>query len=118
MNLKISLFKSCGLVFVFLLISISSGFSLTSQPKMVMISEISICFYPRKMDHLEKIAKENNKTEFKKNKKNRDRNIQERSKRDFSTSAHQDEEFESPVKSYNQLKGLLEEVDMMVSGWI
>lgn len=83
-----------------------------------MISEISICYYIGQMEILEKVAKEKDKTEIKKNRKNRDRNIQESTKRDFSTSAHHDEEFETPVKSYNQLKGLLEEVDMMVSGWI
>jgi hypothetical protein len=122
MYFKISLFKSCGLVFVFVLISISSGFSLTFPLQEKALPDICILMSVELLEdsgslNNEKDAKENTKSEFK-NKRQLNRNSQEKIKLGFSTSTEQDDDKESPVKSYNQLKGLLEEVDMMVDGWM
>ncbi|WP_373520043.1 hypothetical protein [Aquiflexum sp.] len=123
MNFEGSLLKSYGLILVFLLVSISSGFCLTFQPKVMIFSETSFFFCPRQIDNLDKVAKEKNlneidKSDTKKNRRKLRRNNQEKAFDDFSTSSDQESESDSPVKSYNQLKGLLEEVDMMVGGWI
>lgn len=122
MYFKISLFKSYGLVLIFLLISISSGFSLTLQFQQKALPDICILQSLELLDNSanlnnEKEAKENTESEFK-NKKQPNRNSQERIKVRFSTSPEQEDDGESAVKSYNQLKGLLEEVDLMVDGWI
>lgn len=59
---------------------------------------------------------------FPKRKKNKKRNeggdLQKKENSLSEVNSSESEEGINPVKSYQQLKGILEEVDMMVSGWM
>lgn len=59
---------------------------------------------------------------FPKRKKNKKRNeggdLQKKENCLNEVNSSESEEGINPVKSYQQLKGILEEVDMMVSGWM
>ncbi len=118
-----SLSKSYGLILVLLLISLSSGFSLTTQHDEHKLPGISFLCNLETMNTPDILNKEkyigfDDRSYFKKNKKRQNKKAQDSIKCDFSTSSDHEEEGKSPVKSYNQLKGLLEEVDMMVDGWM
>ena len=43
---------------------------------------------------------------------------QEKAKKKDKSTSESEQKKETPLKSYDQLKSVLEEVDMMVSGWI
>ncbi|WP_373492762.1 hypothetical protein [Aquiflexum sp.] len=119
MNFERSLLKSYGLILVFLLISISSGFSLTLPVQEKALPDICILKSLEQLNNSGNLkdANEKGKSEFKKSRQ-KNKNAQEFIHDDFSTFSEQEDDEESSVKSYIQLKGLLEEVDMMVGGWI
>ena len=123
MNFNDSLFKSLGLVFVFLLAFNLTGNCLESKSQDNGLAGLFILNNPEFLKipdnpKLEKKPNERSLDKFFGSDNSPKKESPKRPKKKDKSSFDSEDKKETSLKSYYQLKGVLEEVDMMVSGWI
>jgi len=121
MNIDFTLFKSLGLVFIFHLAFNLTGNCLDIKSQKNGLADISffcqLDFLEQQMyDSPDKNPKDLSYAESLKEDKSPKRDSHEKAKK--KDKSHSEQKKETALKSYGQLKSVLEEVDMMVSGWI
>lgn len=123
MNFDNTLFRPLGLVFVLLLSFNLEGNCLDFQTHEKGTSDIAFLVSQGFLEninfsHPEKEPKNQSYGEFSKKDQSQRRETKEKAKKKDKSTFEPEQKKETSLKSYSQLKSALEEVDMMVSGWI
>jgi hypothetical protein len=123
MNFDITLLKSFGLIFIFFLAFNLTGNCIEIKSQGNDMSDIAFFCQMDFLGKPDKCQPEKNiralsNAEFHKEDKSLRRESQEKAKKKAKSNSESEQKKQTSLKSYDQLKGVLEEVDMMVSGWI